>query len=162
MSVALLLMALRGGNGAPPPKKEFQFERELDKIATRVEDEFPAIGEEDLALETAGDPNKAVDDDATDDLDFERVAAQVAETPPGSRWTYQQTTAAERSRARRGRNIEELSKSGDQNKEDFDRVAELVASDPPPSRWYGTRPRAERTEKRLGTNIASLKEARGA
>lgn len=160
MSVALLLMALRGGNGAPPPNKEFQFERELDKIATRVEDEFPAIGEEDL--ETVGNPTDKAVDDATGDLDFERVAAQVAKTPPRSRWTYQQTTAAERSRARRGRNIEELSKSGDQNKEDFDRVAELVASDPPPSRWYGMRPRAERTEKRLGTNIASLKEARGA
>lgn len=156
MSVALLLMALRGGNGAPPPKKEFQFERELDKIATRVENEFPAIREEDVVLETA------VDDDATGDLDFERVAAQVAKTPPRSRWTYQQTTAAERSRVRRGRNIEELSKSGDQNKGDFDRVAELVASDPPPSRWYGTRPRAERTDRRLGTNIASLKEAKGA
>ena len=99
MSVALLLLALRGGNGAPPPTKEFQFERELDKIATRVEDEFPVIREEDVVLETA-------DDDATGDLDFERVAARVAETPPVSRWTYQQTTASERSRARRGRNIE--------------------------------------------------------
>lgn len=162
MSVALLLLALRGGNGAPPPKKEFQFERELDKIATRVENEFPAIREEDVVLETVGDPTDKADDDATGDLDFERVAARVAETPPGSRWTYQQTTASERSRARRGRNIEELSKSGDQNKEDFDRVAELVASEPPPSRWSGVRPLAERTDSRLSTNIASLKEARGA
>ena len=133
MSVMLMLLALRGGNGAPAPRSELQIE-----------------------------PTKAVGDEGASEVDFGSVAAKVAADPPPSRWMYRQTTASERSGARLARNMDMLSRPGDQNKEDFDRVAELVASHPPPSRWYGTRPRAERTNARLDRNIANLEEARGA